>query len=274
MPFFEMRKLLLAIIFNLLVLLTIGQDRAQCTFTLSNSVVDSSCYTPHCSGIYILTATGGTPPYNWPTGKSYKTADTLTGVCSGIYTVTVTDTAGCTGTTIAKIKQYTKPRIDSFHIVKPSCPTCCDGSITPYSYCGYVPFNYSWSPGGGFNPTQTGVCYGTTYTCCLTDSHGNMVCDTVTVVGSPTSVQQYSDSKVIILSYPNPNYGKFMVALKNINEQAEFEVYNILSEKVFTSMLNKENTFIDISNNTKGIYLYHITTEKGEFIGSGKLVIQ
>jgi uncharacterized repeat protein (TIGR03803 family) len=77
--------------------------------------------------------------------------------------------------------------------------------------------------------------------------------------------------------YPNPNNGKFAVALSSQqNEKSIIEVYNILGEQVLTTSLNNTNSAnsIDMSSQSNGFYLYKIITETGNIIGQGKLVIQ
>jgi hypothetical protein len=57
---------------------------------------------------------------------------------------------------------------------------------------------------------------------------------------------------------------------------SRIEVYNMLGQRIANSQWPSANSLmqIDISNEPSGIYLYRITSEKGEALGSGKLIIQ
>ncbi len=57
--------------------------------------ISSTSITSPCNGTALITITGGVTPYSyqWDDGQSTATA---TGLCAGNYTVTVTDTNGCT----------------------------------------------------------------------------------------------------------------------------------------------------------------------------------
>jgi hypothetical protein len=74
--------------------------------------------------------------------------------------------------------------------------------------------------------------------------------------------------------YPNPNNGKFTIALSAIKENSLIEIYNMLGEKIYTAKLNATNTQIDLNNNASGIYLYRVLTETGDLLSEGKLIIQ
>lgn len=270
-----MRKLLLLSFFSLVAVLAIAQNKPTCSFTLTNTIIDSSCAYPECHGIYILTAIGGTPPYDWPTGRSYETKDTVTENCPNTYIITVKDTAGCTATTTVVMPLYKTIHIDSIRIIKqPSCTTCCDGKIQAYPGCGYVPYTFSWSSGQN-NGTDTAACAGTTYTFCVTDSHAHTACDSIKVPSGPTVVMPIVPNQVSLLISPNPSNGKFTIEVKGDRENEKVEIYNVLGEKIYSqsSILNSQFT-IDLSSKSSGIYFYRITSEKGEFVGNGKLVIQ
>ncbi|HWY98612.1 MAG TPA: choice-of-anchor tandem repeat GloVer-containing protein, partial [Bacteroidia bacterium] len=76
--------------------------------------------------------------------------------------------------------------------------------------------------------------------------------------------------------FPNPSDGIFNFELAGVIGQSSVEIYNMLGEEIYSQALRQaqgDNT-IDLSNQPSGIYLYRITSEKGEYIGSGKLVIQ
>jgi hypothetical protein len=64
--------------------------------------------------------------------------------------------------------------------------------------------------------------------------------------------------------YPNPTKGKVNLTIPT--EQANVSVYNALG-KVITNYYHVQNgAVIDLSNNPNGVYLIHVTTEKGTSI--------
>lgn len=83
---------------------------------------------------------------------------------------------------------------------------------------------------------------------------------------------KFSNSNITV--YPNPSNGLFTFQIQGANEKVQMDIYNILGEQVYNKNIISESTQIDLSNQPKGLYLYRITSEKGELIGNGKLVIQ
>ena len=75
--------------------------------------------------------------------------------------------------------------------------------------------------------------------------------------------------------FPNPNTGVFTIQSSAINQNSSVEIYNTLGEKIYSQLSIVNSQFpVDLRNQPSGIYLYRITSEKGELVGSGKLIIQ
>ena len=75
--------------------------------TVVNSVRNATSLTA-CDGRYCIHASGGTAPYMivWSTGASSISSngiDSITGLCPGTYTVTVTDVNGCSRKTVKNV---------------------------------------------------------------------------------------------------------------------------------------------------------------------------
>ncbi len=62
---------------------------------LTNNVTNASCY-GMCDGSITLTPSGGTPAYTYFWSPSGNTTQNITTLCTGTYTITVTDANGCT----------------------------------------------------------------------------------------------------------------------------------------------------------------------------------
>ena len=113
-----------------------------------------------CGGVPIgkITITGvtGTPPYtyNWSTSA---TGTTVTGLTSGTYSVSVTDSYGCVTTKSATIVDVNPVGLGSFTAIQPSC-FAADGSFTIQITGGTSPYYYSASTG------SVQIQYGTSWT--------------------------------------------------------------------------------------------------------------
>jgi len=90
---------------------------------------------------------------------------------------------------------------------------------------------------------------------------------------SPQGVNELPGSNNEIRIYPNPSSGVFTIKSSS-SQSSSVEIYNMLGEGIYTRRINSESTQIDLNSQPSGIYLYRITSEKGEPITSGKLVIQ
>ncbi|MDQ3046647.1 MAG: SprB repeat-containing protein, partial [Bacteroidota bacterium] len=125
-----------------------------------------------CNGAITVSAGGGYT-YSWggPSGYSSTTMNP-TGLCAGNYTVTATNTFGCTTITGTTIGSST-PLILSTSPTSPSCGAC-DGSIAVSLSGGTAPYTFDWSPGtpiGDGSAIISSLCVGT-YTVMVVDANG------------------------------------------------------------------------------------------------------
>lgn len=150
--------------------------------TISSST--SSCNI--CNGSATATASGGTGPYTYTWAPTGQTTATATGLCPNTtYTVTVTDSKGCTSTASVTILQTILIKITTSSTVL-SCAGTCDGTVTANATGGTLPYSYLWAGPGGPYSTQTvsGLCAGT-YTVTVSDAAGCFNTDTVTFTNPP-----------------------------------------------------------------------------------------
>ena len=89
-----------------------------------------------------------------------------------------------------------------------------------------------------------------------------------------TATQTINKPKEIVQIFPNPTTGIFNIQLLGVSGKSSVEVYNMLGKEVESEKLKVESTEIDLSNQPAGIYLYRIISEKGELVGSGKVIVQ
>lgn len=142
-----------------------------------------------CNGQCTATATatpgGGTPPYSYSWAPGGQTTQTITGLCAGTYTVTVTDANLCTRTQTITI---TQPPALTLSISTTNNPLLCNGFCNATAAAtvggGTPAYSYSWSPGGQTTQIATGLC-ANTYTVTITDANGCTITGTVTITQPP-----------------------------------------------------------------------------------------
>jgi hypothetical protein len=83
------------------------------------------------------------------------------------------------------------------------------------------------------------------------------------------TVNEISD-QLIFSVFPNPNNGQFTLALSG--ETGTIEIYNVLGEKVFLSEINKQKSWIDLSNHPHGIYFVKLCS--GQNVVTKKIFIR
>lgn len=107
-------------------------------------VPNSSCGGDPIGKIYVTGQTGSSPyEYQWSNGQ---TGNTITGLTSGAYTVTVTDATGCEVSQTGIIGDVDPVGLGVFTVVNPSCLES-NGSITMIITGGTAPYYYSASTG-------------------------------------------------------------------------------------------------------------------------------
>ena len=91
------------------------------------------------------------------------------------------------------------------------------------------------------------------------------------------SVQNINNPKEEVIVFPNPSNGLFNIEIRNgeLGINNTVEVYNMLGEKIYDQLIMDSGLLtIDLKGQPEGLYLYRVLSEKGELIGSGKLIIQ
>ncbi len=131
------------------------------------SVTDSDCGT--CNGAIDIAVSGGTPALTiaWNTGA---TTASISGLCSGVYDVVVTDANGCTNNEPIEVFN-TGGLLADVVITAITCVGACDGQAVVSGIGGTTPYSYLWLHDGSTSDTQTGLCAGS-YFCQVTDAVG------------------------------------------------------------------------------------------------------
>ena len=149
----------------------------------TTNVSNVSCYNGS-NGSISTAITGGTAPftYSWNTTPVQTTA-TAINLAAGTYTVTVTDSKGCSQTATATVTQPASPLIVlPANVTDVTCHGGSNGSGSVTVSGGTAPYNYSWNT----TPTQvtsnaTNLPAGT-YTITIIDNNGCIEDTTITIV--------------------------------------------------------------------------------------------
>ncbi len=150
------------------------------TFTQTNI----NCFNACTGSITALgTSTSNPVTYSWSTGS---TAQTVTSLCKGVVTLTVTAANGCKTVKSFTLTDNPSLQLSLSNIQQPKCNNNCNGAITLVPSGGTLPYVYSWTPLGSTNPL-TGLCSGS-YVGTVTDSKGCVLSETVILSNPPLIV--------------------------------------------------------------------------------------
>ncbi|MCX6280305.1 MAG: hypothetical protein NT004_19750 [Bacteroidetes bacterium] len=137
-------------------------------------VMDSTLCDMSCDGsVTTISTSGGTPPYTYfwqgPNGFSATTPD-ITGLCQGLYHLTVTDSHGCDVRTGRELHSpQTLIISDNILITPATCINMCNGGINISVSGGTPPYSFIWS-NGAMTEDISGLC-ANNYSVTITDSH-------------------------------------------------------------------------------------------------------
>jgi gliding motility-associated-like protein len=143
------------------------------------------------TGSASVTAGGGTPVYAYAWTPSGGTGSAANNLAAGNYTVTVTDSRGCTQSATVNISQ--PPVLTA--AANPTnvlCNGAATGSATVIPGGGTAGYTYSWSPGGGTGSTASSLGAGA-YTVTVTDANGCTVTANANIT-QPSAITSTSSS--------------------------------------------------------------------------------
>lgn len=163
------------------------KDAGGCTVTASTTISSSLLFGARsvnvtCNGgtnglAFVTNINGGKSPYTYSWAPSGGSLDTAKGLSSGIYTVTVKDSAGCTGTTTVLVNQP-PAMVDSVTYTGAPCGINY-GTATAIVGGGTRPYTYSWSS-GATTANASNLSAGI-YSVTITDRNGCTSSTSVTV---------------------------------------------------------------------------------------------
>ena len=138
-----------------------------------------------CDGTATVGVSGGIPPYTFvwdpPPGGGQGTPF-ATGLCAGVYTISISDGGGC-DTTAQVLITEPDPLVLNAIVIDIGCAGQCDGNVTLPTSGGTAPYTYVWSPvppSGQGVPGAFGLCAGD-WTVTVTDANGCTLTETYTI---------------------------------------------------------------------------------------------
>lgn len=148
---------------------------------------------PTCNqsnGSIVVVASGGTPGYSYQWSPVNSINDTLSSLAANLYTVTITDSRGCSVNSSVPLSttSFSANKLS----LNVSCFGRCDGIASVSPSGGIAPYTYLWTPGGLSTDSITNLCPGT-YFPKITDAQGCVVFETIQIV-EPTQVQAITTS--------------------------------------------------------------------------------
>jgi hypothetical protein len=152
-----------ASVFTVLVFSLVTMTNASAQLSVSVTKTDPAC-AGFTNGSAVATATGGVAPYTyrWSNGA---TGNTVSGLGSGTFTVTVTGANNATATGSTTLNMPT-----ALAATASFASICSGGAVTVTATGGTAPYTYNWG-GGRVGATQSGLAAGG-YNVVITDSRG------------------------------------------------------------------------------------------------------
>ena len=174
------------------------------TLNQPNFVITDPLCNLACDGALVVNPTNGVAPYTylWTSGQSINS---LTNLCAGTYTVTITDANNCTVTANATLIDPPILQAPLMVAANPVCFGDCNGTATANPTDGIAPYTYLWDD-GQTNQTAINLCAGT-YNVTVIDANGCPASNTIALVNPPmVVVGNITSLDTICYLSPNETY--------------------------------------------------------------------
>lgn len=237
----------------------------------NGSLINESCMND-CNGSISLVPSGGIPGYSFLWNNS-STASSISALCAGTYSVSITDANSCMISYSATITSPAQLLISS---ILTNNDTLCTGQCTNISVSingGTPAYTYNWQPITGLsnsviqNPIACPTA-STTYSLTATDLNGCTVTDSVSLVVD-ICLGIVSDEKRGLLIYPNPSSGIFTIDLGGIKmADGSSIILRDVSGRILETIFSTQKDIMEIGiqNFADGIYFMELHTDDGEII--------
>jgi PKD repeat protein len=211
-----------------------------------NATMTLSGASTFCAGDSVTLAAASGLSYNWSTTA---TSQDITVYATGNYTVTVTNSNGCTASSVQHITVNT-PAADNITQSGLVLTSASESSYQWYQGTTLLSGDTSQS----YTATQNGV-----YSVHITDANGcSSVSNSITITGVGINEISAADYRV----YPNPASDMIQLDLSRldqntINTLSEIVVYDMLGQKLKSQSINE--TSISVRDLSNGVYMIAVT---------------
>ena len=149
-----------------------------------------------CNGSATVAASGAIGPYTYTWFPSGGNSTTASGLCAGIYTVSITSSNGCSDTQTVNIVSAGSVSVTTA-TTSVTCNGLANGSATATPSGGTGPYTFTWSPSGGNSFVATGLAPGT-YTVLVKDVNNCTVTASALITQPSTSLTAITSATNIL----------------------------------------------------------------------------
>ena len=162
-----------------------------------DELIAPSCFGDE-GGAILITASGGSGEFSYSWNNGLGTLEDPTGILAGAYTVSVTDSNGCTAMEMISLSQPPALNFDDIQVEGATCPGFADGAIDITVSGGNGMLTYEWSAGAGAVEDPQGLTAGA-YSVTATDENGCSIGTSVLVEGLPPVAPQIIGATVLCM---------------------------------------------------------------------------
>ena len=207
-----------------------------------------------CDGSANLVTESGLQPYSYLWNNGATTAS-LSGLCAGLYTATVTDAAG-SSVTVSIVSTEPEPLEYSTAVVSNACGGC-NGSLTSVVSGGTAPYTFQWN-NGATTFSQTGLCPGT-YFATVWDANG---CSHIAGNTIGSGCRNGEEEQPEIQLIPNPTNGTAVLSFNAASdEECTVVLVDVLGRELQRmrglTQIGPNALSVDLRGYANGLYFLH-----------------
>jgi hypothetical protein len=224
--------------------------------SVSVSFINPTCYTDSVEATAVVA--GGTPPFTYTWQPSGDSSQSSVITQSGVYSVSITDSAGCTASDTIHIE------IPPLLVIDAGADTLLCASVsyslggTPSASGGIPPYHYYWTElpfTDVANPVIITADSSITYHLTVVDSNNCMTSDSVMVNASICDGinGQLTDPAIQVI--PNPNDGHCIIRL-NFSPASgdQIIIADLFGIEVFRTFIASKQTSLNLTGLPAGTY--------------------
>ena len=223
---------------------TIGSNSNPCANFVATVTTTDITDPTMCDGSATIAVTGGSAPYayNWSNMNNYTPQ--AMDLCSGYYTVSVTDNMGCVETVSFSIlgDSLNNPDCTGFYAnmttTNATSSLICDGTYSVSVFGGTAPYTYSLA-NGMTGQTASNLCAGT-YTVAVTDEAG---CST-TATGVITNSNSTIGDTIIFTGTIFNDSSVVGTAISEWIDNCTFDFNTVVSASIYTYYAYGDSTLV------------------------------